>query len=75
MLAGATAAERKKWHLKDKTQYHYLDQSSVLELEGVDEKDEFLLLTSSMQSVGIGRYSSLYLPLLLSRRGTVWSRT
>jgi myosin heavy subunit len=57
MLDGATATERKKWQLKDKSQYHYLDQSSVLELDSVDEKEEFLLLTSGMQSVGIGRYS------------------
>lgn len=56
MLDGASVTERKKWHLKDKIQYHYIDQSSCLEIPSVNDKEEFTLLTSSMQSVGIGRF-------------------
>jgi myosin heavy subunit len=54
-LDGASPQERKKWHLKDKTQYHYVDQSSVLEIPSISDKEEFALLTSSMHSVGIAR--------------------
>lgn len=56
MLEGATSVERKKWHLKNKTQYHYLDQSSVYEIDSVSDKEEFVMLTASLLSVGINRY-------------------
>ena len=53
MLAGATAAERKKWQLKEATQYHYIDQSDTLTIPDVDDKQLFSLLNQSLQSVGI----------------------
>mmetsp|Transcript_12262 Transcript_12262/g.18578 ORF Transcript_12262/g.18578 Transcript_12262/m.18578 type:complete len:1713 (+) Transcript_12262:153-5291(+) len=53
MLAGATASERKKWHLKEVQQYHYLNQSSHYKIAEVDDKKEYALLNSSMSSVGL----------------------
>ncbi len=41
LCAGASAEERVKWRLLPAAEYHYLNQSTCYELQGVDNADEF----------------------------------
>jgi myosin heavy subunit len=53
LLSGASAAERKKWQLKEMGNYHYIDQSTERTIPDVDDKALFAVLNASMLSVGI----------------------
>ncbi|KAI9922374.1 hypothetical protein PsorP6_001724 [Peronosclerospora sorghi] len=53
IIAGATAQEKKRWHLKRPTEFHYLNQSTCIKRkDGVSDAEQFGALKTAMQTMG-----------------------
>ena len=50
LCAGASAEQRVKWRLLPAREYHYLNQSTCFELQGVDNAEEFKVRNAAWKS-------------------------
>lgn len=55
LCAGAEESDREAWRLKDASAYHYTNQSSCFELDGVDNAEEYRRTMHAMDVIGISR--------------------
>ncbi|KAG0166747.1 Myosin type-2 heavy chain 1 [Apophysomyces sp. BC1015] len=53
LCSGASVSERKEFNLKDYTKFHYLNQSGIGTIPGVDDVEEFELTKKSLSMVGV----------------------
>ncbi|XP_018844736.2 myosin-17-like isoform X3 [Juglans regia] len=54
LLCAAPPEDREKYKLEDPKSFHYLNQSTCYELDGLDDREEYLATRRAMDIVGIG---------------------
>ncbi|XP_041004657.1 myosin-17-like isoform X1 [Juglans microcarpa x Juglans regia] len=54
LLCAAPPEDREKYKLGDPKSFHYLNQSTCYELDGLDDREEYLATRRAMDIVGIG---------------------
>ncbi|EPY53940.1 myosin-51 [Schizosaccharomyces cryophilus OY26] len=53
LLAGCTLEQREKWYLGSPSEFNYLSQGNCIDVEGVNDNNEFTTTASALSTVGI----------------------
>jgi myosin heavy subunit len=57
----------KKYKLGDPSSFHYLNQSSCIRVDGINDAEEYLATRNAMDMVGITEQEQVFNPALFSR--------